>query len=69
MRYHGYRGDDLGCSISAILKIEANERRPSRQVAELLADTLQIPTMDRATFLKVARMELASSGLRRWTRL
>ena len=53
----------VGCSISAIRKIEADERRPSRQVAELLADTLQIPTTDRATFLKVARMELSFERL------
>ena len=53
----------VGCSISAIRKIEADERRPSRQVAELLADTLQIPTTERATFLKVARMELSFERL------
>ena len=53
----------VGCSLSAIRKIEADERRPSRQVAELLADTLQIPGADRATFLKVARMELGFDRL------
>lgn len=55
--------DRVGCSISAIRKIEADERRPSRQVAELLADTLQIPGADRAIFLKVARMELGFDRL------
>jgi predicted ATPase/transcriptional regulator with XRE-family HTH domain len=53
----------VGCSVSAIRKIEADERRPSRQVAELLADTLQIPATDRGTFLKVARMELGFDRL------
>ena len=53
----------VGCSISAIRKLEADERRPSRQVAELLADTLQIPGADRLLFLKVARMELGFDRL------
>lgn len=48
----------VGCSLSAIRKIESDERRPSREVAELLADCLQIVAKDRATFLKVARSEL-----------
>jgi predicted ATPase/transcriptional regulator with XRE-family HTH domain len=47
-----------GCSLSAIRKIETDERRPSRQVAELLADCLQIPPEERPTFLKIARSEL-----------
>jgi transcriptional regulator with XRE-family HTH domain len=33
----------VGCSVSAIFKIESDERRPSRQIAELLAEQLQIP--------------------------
>ena len=53
----------VGCSLSAIRKIEADERRPSRQVAELLANTLQIPAAERATFLRVARMELSFDRL------
>ena len=53
----------VGCSISAIRKIEADERRPSRQVADLLANALQIPDIDRPTFLKVARMELGFDRL------
>jgi predicted ATPase/transcriptional regulator with XRE-family HTH domain len=53
----------VGCSVSAVRKIEADERRPSRQVAELLADTLQIPPAERSTFLKVARMELGYERL------
>jgi predicted ATPase/transcriptional regulator with XRE-family HTH domain len=48
----------VGCSVSAIRKIEADERRPSRQVAELLADCLDIPLAERPAFLKVARAEL-----------
>lgn len=53
----------VGCSLSAIRKIEADERRPSRQIAELLADTLQISPADRATFLRVARLELGYDRL------
>jgi transcriptional regulator with XRE-family HTH domain len=32
-----------GCSVVTIRKIEADERRPSRQVADLLAQCLEIP--------------------------
>ncbi|MFN8491656.1 MAG: tetratricopeptide repeat protein [Caldilineaceae bacterium] len=53
----------VGCSLSAIRKIEADERRPSREVAELLADCLQIDRKDRPIFLKVARSELRTERL------
>jgi predicted ATPase/DNA-binding XRE family transcriptional regulator len=47
----------VGCSVSAIRKIELDERRPSRQIAELLAGCLKIPANEREKFLKVARGE------------
>jgi len=47
----------VGCSLSLIFKIESDVRRPSRQVAELLAEHLEIPPDQRALFLKVARQE------------
>jgi predicted ATPase/transcriptional regulator with XRE-family HTH domain len=47
----------IGCSPSLIFKIESDGRRPSRQIAELLADHLEIPVDQRASFLKVARQE------------
>lgn len=47
----------VGCAVSTIRKIEADERRPSRQMAELLANKLAIPDTERATFLEVARAE------------
>ena len=50
--------DRVGCSISAIRKIENDERRPSRQIAGLLADSLEIPPTEREVFMKVARAEL-----------
>jgi predicted ATPase/transcriptional regulator with XRE-family HTH domain len=53
----------VGCSLSAIRKIEADDRRPSRQVADLLAETLRIPQEERPTFLRIARMELATPHL------
>jgi predicted ATPase/DNA-binding XRE family transcriptional regulator len=53
----------VGCSVSAILKIEADERRPSRQVAELLAQYLEIPADQIDVFLKVARKEKTADSL------
>lgn len=49
----------VGCSVSTILKIEADERRPSRQIAELLAQHLEIPAEQKDVFLQVARKEKA----------
>lgn len=45
------------CSTVAIRKIEAGERRPSRQVVEVLAHCLDIPPEERTGFLKFARAE------------
>ena len=45
----------VGCSLAEIKKIESNERRPSRQIAERLADILTIPDSQREIFLEVAR--------------
>lgn len=45
----------VGCSLAAIKKIESDERRPSRQIAERLADALNVPTDMRDIFLEVAR--------------
>jgi len=43
------------CSVSAIRKIESDERRPSLQIAEQLAEGLHIPAGERDLFLAVAR--------------
>jgi predicted ATPase/DNA-binding XRE family transcriptional regulator len=48
-------GSLAGCSGAAIRKFEAGERRPSRQLAELLADVLQIPAAEQRAFLQLAR--------------
>jgi predicted ATPase/transcriptional regulator with XRE-family HTH domain len=45
----------VGCSASALRKIESDERRPSRQMAERLAECLQVLPDQRLTFLQVAR--------------
>ncbi len=47
--------DLVGCSHSAIRKFETGERRPSVQIAELLAKHLEITDEQRPLFLKVAR--------------
>jgi predicted ATPase/transcriptional regulator with XRE-family HTH domain len=55
----GLTQDDLarrvGCSVVTIRKIEVDERRPSRQIAMLLADHLAILPHERAAFLQFAR--------------
>ncbi|HET7609736.1 MAG TPA: AAA family ATPase [Gammaproteobacteria bacterium] len=45
----------VACSHFAIRKIEADERRPSRRLAERLADRLGIPPHERGAFLEAAR--------------
>src|SRR5512146_191983 len=47
--------DQVGCSLAAIKKIERDERRPSRQIAERLADALNVPADQRGIYLEVAR--------------
>ncbi|MCQ3937645.1 MAG: hypothetical protein DPW18_11450 [Chloroflexi bacterium] len=53
-----------GCSIFALRKIESGERRPSKQLAGLLADALQISNDDKPTFIRVARGDLTMERLR-----
>ena len=48
----------VGCSVSALRKIETDERRPSKQLAELLATRLEISAEERGTFIRIARGEL-----------
>lgn len=47
--------DRVGCSVAAIKKIEQDERRPSRQIAERMAQVLGIASDRREIFLEVAR--------------
>ncbi len=53
----------VGCSLATIQKIEADERRPSRQIADLLARALELPPADHETFLRVARGERRADRL------
>jgi len=46
-----------GYSKFALRKIESGERKPSKQLAELLARALEIPPEDEEAFIKVARGE------------
>ena len=59
----GALADRVGCSLATIEKIESEERRPSTQIAELLADALEIPTTERELFLKVACRLKSDAGL------
>jgi predicted ATPase/class 3 adenylate cyclase/DNA-binding XRE family transcriptional regulator len=53
----------VACSVMTIRKIEGDLRRPSRQIAERLAECLTIPADQRAAFIKAARAELAVDRL------
>ncbi len=53
----------VGCSVALLRKIEDGERRPSLQIAELLANSLNIPPAEQPTFIKVARGELGVDRL------
>ncbi len=45
----------VGCSAVTIRKFESGDRRPSWQLADLLAGALEIPEADRAAFVRAAR--------------
>ena len=45
----------LNCSTSALRKFESEERRPSAEVVEQLADIFKIPPDERKSFLRFAR--------------
>src|SRR5215210_7039471 len=53
----------VGCAETTIRKIEADERRPSRQVAERLADQLALAPEERVAFLEAARGERSPERL------
>jgi predicted ATPase/DNA-binding XRE family transcriptional regulator len=51
----------VGCSAIAIRKIEAEQRRPSAQIAELLADIFNVSPNDQKQFLRFARGDWRSA--------
>jgi len=53
----------IGCSVVTIRHIEADERRPSKQMAARLADCLQLVASERPAFLQAARGQLATDRL------
>lgn len=53
----------VGCATATIIKIEADERRPSRETAQLLAERLEIPLEERTQFIRVARGERQVAAL------
>ncbi|HNS01252.1 MAG TPA: helix-turn-helix domain-containing protein [Anaerolineae bacterium] len=59
----GELAERVGYSVFALRKIESGERRPSKQLAGLLADALEIPPAERPTFLAAARGEVSSARL------
>jgi predicted ATPase/DNA-binding XRE family transcriptional regulator len=48
-------GTRVGCSADAIRKIELGERRPSREIAGLIATYFGVPSTERAAFVQFAR--------------
>src|SRR5436190_1225769 len=63
-RESGVSQDDLsahiGCALSTLQKIEAGERRPSSQIAQLLAGYLNIPVDEQEAFTAFARSGVAA---------
>ena len=51
--------DQVGCSTVTIRKIEADERRPSKQISERMADVLAIALEDRDSFTAFARQAMS----------
>jgi WD40 repeat protein/serine/threonine protein kinase/DNA-binding XRE family transcriptional regulator len=49
----------VGCAPITLRKIEHDDLRPSLQIAELLAQSLAIPSEERAAFIRLARAERA----------
>jgi predicted ATPase/DNA-binding XRE family transcriptional regulator/Tfp pilus assembly protein PilF len=52
-----------GCSVFALRKIESGERRPSKQLARLLAAALEIAPAEQETFARAARGEVVLARL------
>jgi predicted ATPase/transcriptional regulator with XRE-family HTH domain len=53
--------DRVGCSVSTIRKLEDEDRHPSAQIAELLAELFKIPADERTAFLRFARGDWRSA--------
>src|SRR5260370_11293319 len=53
--------DRVGCSAATIRKLEAEERRPSAQIVERLAEIFNIPPDEHTAFLRFARGDWQST--------
>lgn len=53
----------VGSAVDTIKKIEADARRPSKQLAELLAKALNVSDAERVMFVQAARAERSPEGL------
>jgi predicted ATPase/DNA-binding XRE family transcriptional regulator len=53
----------VGCATVTLRKIESDERRPSQQLALLLAERLHLPPLHHAMFVRIARGELSADRL------
>ncbi len=51
----------VGCARVTIRKLEADEMRPSKQLAELLAEQLGVPSAERETFVRFGRSGMPAS--------
>jgi predicted ATPase/transcriptional regulator with XRE-family HTH domain len=52
----------VGCAAVTLYKIEADERRPSKQIAALLAEHLNIPPHEHGAFIQFARAEVTETA-------
>ena len=61
---HAALAESAHCSVSALRKIEGDERRPSHRLAERLASCLQVPADERTALIEIARGQLRIDRLR-----
>src|SRR5688572_28254577 len=52
----------VGCALITLKKIERDERRPSQQMAELLAEYLAVAEPQRNQFFRMARGQFVESA-------
>jgi non-specific serine/threonine protein kinase len=45
----------VGCAVATLRKLESDERRPSKEMAQRIANALQLPAADRPRFVAFAR--------------
>lgn len=52
----------VGCSPVTLRSFEIGKRRPSREMAERIADTLRVPADQRAEFIRLARLPVEAAS-------